>query len=138
MKQLTDNIFVSGQIKPDDLKGFKEDGISVIINNRPDGEMFGQPTSEELAAEAEKLGLTYHHVPMAGQLDPDLITAMGEALRDMEGPVLAFCRSGTRSTYLWALTEAGKRPTEEIVSMAANAGYDIRNLVAILQNLANG
>ena len=137
LKTLTDNLMVAGQIRPDDLQTLRDHGVTTIINNRPDGEMFGQPNSAELSAKAESLGMIYHYIPITpGHLDPKSIDEFRQATAEPDGQILAFCRTGTRSTHLWALAEAALRPIEEIVSRAENAGYDLRGMVPILQQLA--
>lgn len=99
-------------------------GIRLIVNNRPDGEEAGQPLSAEIEAAARAAGLDYRHIPVAGGFAPERVQAMAEALE--QGPVLAFCRSGTRSTFLWALARAARgAPSAETVAAAAAAGYDL-------------
>jgi uncharacterized protein (TIGR01244 family) len=100
--------------------------VTAIVNNRPDDEEPGQPSAAEMAAAAKAAGLTYRHIPMAGGLSAALVREMAEALAEAEGPLLAFCRSGTRSTYLWALAEAQNGADgEELMRKAAAAGYDL-------------
>src|SRR3954462_13298236 len=99
MKQLEPDVFAADKIAPADIANF---GVRTLINNRPDGEEPGQPSSAEMEAAAEAAGLTYRHIPVAGGVSEAAIEAMAEAL-ESGGPVLAFCKSGTRSTYLWAL-----------------------------------
>jgi uncharacterized protein (TIGR01244 family) len=99
-------------------------GIRLIVNNRPDGEEPGQPSSAQIEAAARAAGLDYRRIPVAGGFRPEQIEAMARALE--HGPVLAFCRSGTRSTFLWALARAARgAPAEESVAAAAAAGYDL-------------
>ena len=126
MKRLDERPFVAGQIRPEDMPAIKATGVTAIVNNRPDGEEPGQPTAAEIEEAAQAAGLSYRHVPMAGGLSAGLVQGMAEALDDADGPVLAFCRSGTRSTYLWALAEA-QRGTDgdDLIRKAAAAGYDL-------------
>ena len=106
-------------------------GIRLIVNNRPDGEEPGQPTSAEIGAAAGAAGLDYRHIPIAGAFPPEQVEAMARALE--QGPVLAFCRSGTRSTYLWALARAKRGAAAgESVAAAAAAGYDLAPIRAWL------
>jgi uncharacterized protein (TIGR01244 family) len=133
MIRLNDRVFVAGQIRTEDLPGIKAAGVSGLINNRPDGEEPGQPSSAEMAAAAEAAGLSYRHVPMAGGLSAALVGEMADALAQGEGSLLAFCRSGTRSTYLWALAEARRgADTEDLMRKAAEAGYDLKPIAAYL------
>src|SRR3954468_8339579 len=94
------------QIVPDDMPAIAAHGIRLIVNNRPDGEEPGQPASAEIEAAARAAGLGYRHIPIAGGFPSAQVEAMAEALED--GPVLAFCRTGTRSTYLWALARSSR------------------------------
>jgi uncharacterized protein (TIGR01244 family) len=121
MKQLEQGVFVAGQIRPEDVAGLK---INVLINNRPDGEEPGQPASADIAAAARAAGIDYRHIPISGSIDAAQIEAMAQALE--AGPALAFCRSGTRSTYLWALARASRgADPDRLAAAAAEAGYDL-------------
>ncbi len=112
------------QLTVDDIDQAAAQGIRLIVNNRPDGEEPGQPSSAEIEAAARAAGLDYRHIPIAGGFSPAQIEAMAQALE--QGPLLAFCRSGTRSTFLWALARAALgAPAGESVAAAAAAGYDL-------------
>lgn len=133
LKRINDRISVSGQISPDDLAAAKQAGFTTIINNRPDGEAPDQPDHAEMQAAAEAAGLDYHFIPMGREgVNPEMVAETRAALEASAGPVLAFCRTGTRSTTLWALSQAGKMDAEEIISAAAGAGYDMSHLAAHL------
>lgn len=102
----------------------------MIVNNRPDGEEPGQPPGAEIEAAARAAGLAYRHIPVhPGGLSRDLVQAMTEAIDEADGTVLAFCRSGTRSTYLWALARSQQgAPGDELIEKAGAAGYDLSPL----------
>ena len=118
--------FVAGQIDAADVAEAAAAGVAMIVNNRPDHEEPGQPTAEQIRLAAEAAGLAYRHIPVAGGLAPDQVEAMAEALDEADGKLLAFCRSGTRSTYLWALARAARgAEAETLVRQAAEAGYDL-------------
>ena len=120
---------VSGQILPADVAEAAAAGVTMIVNNRPDFEEPGQPLGAEIEAAAEAAGLGYRHIPVAGGLSPDLVSAMAEALAQTQGKTLAFCRSGTRSTYLWALARAANGADgDTLMRQAAEAGYDLTPL----------
>lgn len=103
-KKIDDQLSVSGQLSPDDLAELKANGVSVIINNRPDGEQAGQPASDDIAAAAGELGLNYHHIPVIpGQADPADAQHMVQIVEAAGGWVHAFCRTGNRSSNLWAM-----------------------------------
>lgn len=125
-RQIDESMLVSGQIQPEDVQAAVDAGVTMIVNNRPDGEQPGQPAGAEIEAAARAAGLAYRHIPVAGGLSPDLVQAMAEALDAAEGKVLGFCAAGTRSTYLWALArlKAGD-DVEDIITKAGAAGYDL-------------
>src|SRR5258705_4794132 len=115
-KTLTDTLSVSPQLSPDDIDAAAATGFRTIINNRPDGEEPGQPRSADLAARAAAAGIAYAHIPVVpGQIGGDDIAAFGAALAAAQGKSLAFCRTGTRSTTLWALAQARHRTADDIV-----------------------
>lgn len=128
-RQIDESMLVSGQIQPEDVQAAADAGVTMIVNNRPDGEQPGQPAGAAIEAAARAAGLDYRHIPVAGGLSPDLVQAMAEALDAAEGKVLGFCAAGTRSTYLWALArlKAGA-DVEEIIAKAGAAGYDLSAL----------
>ncbi len=124
---LADGFFVGPQIGPEDLAAAKALGVTLIINNRPDGEEFGQPKGAEIETAARESGLVYIAIPISGgRIGPDDIDAFDRALAGHQGGVLAYCRSGTRSMLLWALARAraGER-VDRIIGEAEDAGYDI-------------
>lgn len=133
MRQLEEGMFVAGQIAAADVAGLADRGIRLIVNNRPDGEEPGQPSSAAIAAAAAAAGIAYRHIPITG-LTREAIEAMAEALAAEPGAILAFCRSGTRSTYLWAMarTLAGA-DGERLVGAAAAAGHDLGPLRRFLR-----
>jgi uncharacterized protein (TIGR01244 family) len=132
MRQLDFRTFVSGQISAADLASLPE-GVVRIINNRPDGEEPGQPSSAEIEAAARGAGLDYRHIPIAGGFSESHVAAMADALAG-EGGVLAFCKSGTRSTFLWALAET-RRGAEggDLIAKAAAAGYDLSPIRRLIE-----
>jgi uncharacterized protein (TIGR01244 family) len=130
-RKLDDSISVAGQISPDDVATAAAQGFTFLINNRPDGEQPGQPSGAEMAAAAEAAGLGYAAIPIThAGFTEDQVTAMRHALAEAPGPVLAYCRSGTRSTYVWALARlaAGEDPAT-LHAKAEAAGYDISPLL---------
>jgi uncharacterized protein (TIGR01244 family) len=126
-RRLSDRVLVSGQIGPEDVAEAAAHGVTVIVNNRPDGEEPGQPLDSEIEAAARAAGLAYHHIPVAGSIETGAVERMAAALE--EGKLLAFCRSGTRSTWLWAMAEASRGTSAEaLIGQAAAAGYDLEPL----------
>lgn len=133
IRKIDDSISVAPQIEPSELAEAARLGFQAVICNRPDGEAPGQPDHQVMADAARAAGLEFRYLPLApGQLTPQLIEDFGAALADMPGPVLAYCRSGTRSATLWALSQSGKRSAEEILGMAADAGYDLGGIAGAL------
>lgn len=129
IRPLDPAIHVSPQIALSDLAVLKSKGYGAVISNRPDGEEPGQPSADQVRAAAEAAGLKFAHIPISmPNLGPDQVEAMRAALNDLPGPVLAFCKSGTRSTVMWALTQAGARPADHLIAQAAEVGYDISGL----------
>jgi uncharacterized protein (TIGR01244 family) len=119
------------QLRPEDIAAAASLGVAAIVNNRPDGEEPGQPDSTEIEAAALAAGLLYRHIPVAGGFPPSAVAAMADTLD--EGPALLFCRSGTRSAWLWALARASRGVDADILlGQAAAAGYDVRPVLAPL------
>ncbi|MEQ1689537.1 MAG: TIGR01244 family sulfur transferase [Sphingopyxis sp.] len=142
-KILTENMFVSPQIDVAAVADAAAQGVTLIINNRPDGEAEGQPQGADIAAAALAAGIAYVAIPVtqAGFSMPQ-VEAMVAALDGASGPnapngkVLAYCRSGTRSTNLWALAQAsGGASAGSLTRAAANAGYDLSPLRAMIDML---
>lgn len=139
LRPLNDRFAVAPQIVPADLPAIAAAGYVAVINNRPEGEEPGQPTGDAIRAAAEAAGLAYHAIPVGhdgmglAQLD-----ATAAALTAADGPVLAYCRSGTRSCHLWALAAArsGRAP-RLLIGQAGAAGYDLAPLGPTLAALAD-
>ncbi len=126
IKAITDKLSVSPQISVDDVAALKEAGFKSIICNRPDGEGADQPTFDEINAAAEAAGLEARYLPVVpGKVQDGDAAAFGAALSDLSGPVLAYCRTGTRSATLWSLHSAGSMPMDEILAATAAAGHDM-------------
>ena len=137
-RDLTPRYAVSPQIAREDFARAAAEGFKMVINNRPDGESPGELQHGEAADAAEAAGLEYVYIPVAGGFPPDKIAATLEAINRARGPILAYCRSGTRSAHLWALAHAmrgGKTP-DELISLAAQQGYDLRGIKGELDRLA--
>ena len=133
VKRINEHVSVSPQISPEDVTAIKAQGFVAIINNRPDGESPDQPSSATIEAAAQAAGLAYHYIPLGRDgVTEDMVARTKAALEGSAGPVFCFCRSGTRSTTLWALSRAGEQPAAEIISAAAQAGYDMSHLAGYL------
>ena len=135
--RIDDDISVAGQLEPGDIAAAAAQGFRMVVNNRPDGEAPGQPSGAAIAQAAEAAGLRYVAIPVAGGFSMPQVEAMAAALAEAGGPVLAFCRSGTRSTNLWALAAASRGgDPQAIVAAAASGGYDIGALLPTLRQLS--
>jgi uncharacterized protein (TIGR01244 family) len=125
--KLTDTLFVSPQISANDVAVAAGLGVTLIINNRPEGEADDQPPGADIAQAAATAGLAYVAIPIthSGFSEPQ-VQAMADALNGLTGKALAYCRSGTRSTLLWALAESAQGgDADALTNMAAKAGYDV-------------
>ncbi|HEX8640160.1 MAG TPA: TIGR01244 family sulfur transferase [Allosphingosinicella sp.] len=134
MKALDDRVLVAGQIRPGDMAAIAAAGVTLVVNNRPDGEEPGQPPAADIEAAARAAGLDYRFIPIAGGLQAEAVEATAQALEAADGKSLLFCGSGTRSTYLWALARARRgADAGPLLSAAAAAGYDLRPLLPRLR-----
>jgi len=139
-RKISDAVLASPQIGLAEIAEAAAQGVTLVINNRPEGESDDQTSGAEIEAAAKAAGMDYVAIPVthAGFSEAQ-VKAMAEALGKSEGPVLAYCRSGTRSTLLWALAEASRGgDPATIASQAAQAGYDISPVRAFVDMLAAG
>ena len=128
-KKLSPFLTVTPQISAADIALIKGMGFHTIINNRPDQEGEDQPTAASLAEVAKAAGLDYRHQPVkSGGITPEDVADFTDLMDEVKGPVLAFCRTGTRCTMLWALSEARHMDPESITATAASAGYDLSGI----------
>ena len=126
IKQLTENISVSGQIKHSDMTNLAKLGFKTVINNRPDREIPFQPRSKTLAARAKKAGISYLYLPViSGGITQKNVDDFAVWLTKAQGPVFAFCRTGTRSANLWAMANPDHLPSDDITDIGAKAGYTL-------------
>ena len=133
LKRINEHVSVAPQISPEDVAAIKAAGFTAIINNRPDGEAPDQPPGAVIEKAAHAAGLSYHYIPLGREgVTPKMIEETKTVLEGSTGPVFCYCRSGTRSTTLWALSQAGKQPASDIIAAAANAGYDVSHLAGHL------
>jgi sulfide:quinone oxidoreductase len=131
LRKITEDFSVSPQIAPGDVPAIKEAGFRAIMCNRPDHEDADQPDIAAIEAAAREAGLEFRAVPIvSGQLTEADVEDFKAALADLPAPVLAYCRSGTRCTTVWSITQVGVTPPDQIISAAAAAGYDVRGIVA--------
>ena len=136
IKALTPHLSVSPQILVVDMQNVAEAGFKAIICNRPDGEAPDQPSFKEIEAAANQFGLQAQYLPVeTGKVSDADGKTFGERLSTLPGPVLAYCRSGMRSTTMWALSQSGVTPLPKILEASQKVGFDMK---ALVQRIANG
>ncbi|TDL79692.1 TIGR01244 family phosphatase [Palleronia sediminis] len=136
---MTSDYAVSPQIAPEDMAELARMGFVAVINNRPDHEVGPSEQAAAMRAAAEAAGLVYHDIPVEnGGLTQAEVDAQGRAVAEADGKVLAWCRSGMRCAMVWALSQAGTRPTDEILEAGARAGFDLRGLRPQIERAAGG
>ena len=137
IRRITPDYAVAPQIDPADMTALADAGFTAVINNRPDSEIPSELQAQAMRAAAEAAGLIFIDNPVInGALTMEMVTRQGAALKTAPGPVLAYCRSGNRSTVVWALSQAGKMPAGEILAAATQAGYDLSGLHHQIEALA--
>lgn len=134
-RELDDRVMVSPQIAADDIAAAKARGVTLIVNNRPDGEAPDEPQGAEIEAAAKAAGIDYVAIPVGhGGFSAPQVDAMAKALTTTKGKTLAYCRSGTRSTLLWSLARAKLGDAPDALKAKANAaGYDLSPVAALLE-----
>ncbi len=135
--KIDENFAVSAQISTSALEIAAKEGFHTVICNRPDGEDANQPTHDEIAKSATRAGLAYHAVPFdMYSLDRGVIDAFETAVQSANGPVLAYCRSGTRSTIAWCvLQRRAGLPMSDVLAAAQSAGYDLHAQAPLIESL---
>lgn len=134
VRQLDDKTLVSGQISVADVAEFQRQGVTMIVNNRPDHEDEGQPLSGEIEEAAEQAGVAFRFIPIVRGIGPADVDSMHDAMRDCgDGKMLAFCRTGTRSTLAWAVARSREGVArDELDAGAAKAGVDLSAVAHLL------
>ena len=136
IRKISGSLSVSPQISASDVAQIAVDGYRAIICNRPDGEAADQPLFEEIEDAAQQVGIEVKYIPITqGKVRDDDAEAFGEAVKSLPGPILAYCRTGTRSVTLWSLSEAEFTPLPDILETAKTAGYD---MAGVVRRIANG
>ena len=137
IKQISPTYAVSPQIAVEDITAIVDAGFGTIICNRPDAEVPPSHQAAAIEAAAIAAGLTFVVIPVTHQgLNMEMVTSQRATQDNSEKPTLAYCASGTRSTIVWAMGQAGDMPTEDIVQAAMAAGYDIGGMRAQLDSLS--
>lgn len=137
IRQITPDYAVSPQIDPADMPAIAAAGFKAIICNRPDAEVPHELSSEVMRIAAEAAGLGFTVNPVTHQtLNMDMVAEQKAAMDAAGGPVLAYCASGTRSSIVWSLGQAGEMAADDIIAATAKAGYDLAGLRPRLDALA--
>ena len=138
-RHISDDFWASPQISLVDVDEAKQRGFALIVNNRPEGETEDQVPGESIEAAVREAGMDYVAIPVThAGFSEDQVRSMAGALQQAEGPVLAYCRSGTRSTLLWSLAQASLgRDPDDLAIAAANGGYDLGPVRGLLEMLAS-
>jgi uncharacterized protein (TIGR01244 family) len=125
IRQLDDWTFIGAQIRPEEVAGLAQMGVTLIVNNRPDCEEPGQPLGMEIEEAASAAGIDYRSVPIIRGIGPADADAVNEAIGATSGKTLLYCRSGNRSALVWALAQSDQGvPREEIEQKLARVGID--------------
>ncbi|SNR59803.1 TIGR01244 family sulfur transferase [Puniceibacterium sediminis] len=136
IRQITPKYHVSPQISVEDVPAIKDAGITTVICNRPDSEVPPSHHATAIKAAVTAAGLQFKELPLTHQtMTPENIGQHAAFIEGSEGPVLAYCASGTRSSVVWALGQVGTQDTDTILSSVSKAGYDLEGLRPTLENL---
>lgn len=130
-RRVTEDLSVAPQISVADVEEAARAGFKTLINNRPDREDPSQPSGHEIEAAARAAGLAYFHIPVRGGPTPEQVETTQRVIENADKPVLAFCRSGTRSIVTWSISQAqsGARDRGELVELGRQAGYDLSGVL---------
>lgn len=132
MKSLPGDVFVTGQITPDQIKQLSEQGIQSLINNRPEDEAPMQPEEMTLQNQSKSLNLNYKFIPMAQGLTPDIIEQSREAYRNLPRPIVTWCASGMRSAVLWGFAHVDEFGVDGVMNAISEAGFNLEQIRAPL------
>lgn len=137
-RTVTPEFFVAPQLAPVDFAAAVARGVKLVINNRPDGESPDQPSGAAMKAAAEAAGLAYRALPFTGPPPPAVVAETAQLIEQTDGPVLAYCRTGTRSVTAWAMSQAlqGAYGPDELIALAGKAGYDLSGARGALVQLS--
>lgn len=137
LRPLDEDFAVAPQITPEEVPAIAAAGYRVLICNRPDGEAPGQPEAAAIEDAARAAGLSFHILAIGQQgIPPGMADELNRIRDAAQAPVLAYCRSGTRSATLWAVAEAGRRDADAILAATRRAGYEFGHLRPVLARLS--
>ncbi|WP_050930324.1 TIGR01244 family sulfur transferase [Aestuariivita boseongensis] len=137
IRQLTPRYSVSPQISAEDLAGIAAAGFTTVICNRPDEEVPPSHQAASIGAAAEAAGLSFKVLPITHQsMTPETVATQRDLVDGSDGPVLAYCASGTRCSVIWALDAAREMPVDDVLETARRAGYALDNLRPTLEAIS--
>lgn len=137
IRQLTPRYSVSPQISPEDMEAIAAAGFTAVICNRPDEEVPPSHQAQAIGEAAKAAGLTFQVLPITHQsMTPQTIAQQRDMLAASDGPVLAYCASGTRSSVIWALGAAAEMSVDDVLEATRHAGYALENLRPTLEQAA--
>ena len=135
IRPLSTEIAVAPQIQPADVAELAAAGYRSVICNRPDGEGADQALFQEIERACAAAGLEARYLPAeSGKVSDAQGEQFGQLLDALPRPVLAYCRTGTRSATMWALSQARRQPLAQILESTARAGYDLKGVVRRVLN----
>jgi len=138
IKKINNEFYVSVQISASNMQSIKKQGIKTIICNRPDNEEEKQPLISEIIKSANEYDIEVKFLPVvSGNVSNEQIHSFSQLLAEVNQPVLAYCRTGTRSTILWTLSQAGKSNFARVLESTKNAGYDLAHLESRFDELSS-
>ncbi|MDI1313457.1 TIGR01244 family sulfur transferase [Prosthecobacter sp.] len=142
LTRITDQVFLTSQLKPGDMRFLRQQQIQTVIDMRPDGEVTDQPSSEEIQRAAKASGMEFHYIPVPHDKIPDeAVGSLQSVLRDIDKPAVLYCRTGRRAVRLYALAKASQTDgphADEILGLARSAGFDAEDLAGeIAQRIAH-
>ncbi|MBN8291368.1 TIGR01244 family phosphatase [Rhodobacter sp. NTK016B] len=139
IRPLSDTYSVSPQIEPEDIAAIKAAGYTTVICNRPDAEIPPELQADAMRALVEGAGMGFVLNPViGGALTQENVDAQRNAIDEASGPVLAYCASGNRSSIVWALANAGRKPTDDLIAAGAQYGYQLAQFRELIDRLAKG
>jgi sulfide:quinone oxidoreductase len=137
--EIEPHVFVAPQLVEADFAEIAARGFVSVVNNRPDGEAEDQLSGDAAEAAARRHGLDYRYLPVMNMnvIDDDVVEAQARLMAEVEGPTLFYCRSGTRCTILWAQTAVERLGVDEVLRLAARAGFDLEGIRERLDEIAD-
>lgn len=137
IRPLTDSYAVAPQIAAEDAPALAEAGFKTVICNRPDGEVPAEFQASAIRAAVEAAGMRFVENPVVGgAITPENVSSQGAVIAEQNGPILAYCASGNRSSIVWAMSQSSARPVEELIATPAQYGYNLEPFRPVLEQMS--